>query len=95
MVESSKDVTSEPTLPRYKRPTRRIDEGDAQEFELCKDDLDLSRLKTQLLMLPDLIKQRCTNNSATTTKVTNVKTICEIIVEASVGAEMLSEVIKL
>lgn len=29
VVESSKDLTSKPTLPRYKRPPRCIDEGEA------------------------------------------------------------------
>ena len=46
-------------------------------------------------MLPDLITQRNTKNSVPIKKVTNVRTICEIILETSVGTEMLSEVIKL
>ena len=157
VVEGSKDLTSEPTLPRYKRPPRRIDEGEApvqfsdaemyfrqqyfetldllinelkqrfqqrrglpvmavlekvlmdyangitafcstelpHEFDLYKDDLDLSKLKTQLSMLPDLIVTRNTRNSVPIKKVTNVRTICDIINETSVGREMLSEVIKL
>ena len=65
------------------------------EFDLYKDDLDLSKLKTQLSMLPDLIVTRNSRNSVPIKKVTIVRTICDIINETNDGREMLSEVIKL
>lgn len=60
-----------------------------------KDDFDLSRLKTQLLMLPGLIATRNRKNSVQLKKITTVRTICEIIKETSTGREKLFEVIKL
>ncbi len=68
-----------------------------EELQLYKDDLDLSRLKDQLSMLPDVIRvrnQKLETNSPIT-KVTNVRTICSIMAEISLGKEMLSEVVRL
>ena len=55
-------------------------------YNLYKDDLDLSKLKTQLSMLLDLIVTRNSRNSVPIKKVTNVRTICDIINETSVGS---------
>ena len=62
-----------------------------------KNDLDLSQLKCQLSMLPDVIRVRNQKleNNLPITKVTNVRTICSIMAEISLGKEMLSEVVRL
>ena len=152
-VEEAKELTSDPVLPRYRRPPHRIDDGEApvlfsdpksyfkqqyfeildllvnelkrrfqqkrglpvmsvlektlldsangkfcalelpEEFDIYNSDLDLSRLKIQLTMLPDLITTHNTNCKVPIKKVTNVRTICDIINEP--GKVMFSEVIKL
>ena len=155
VVENSKELTSDPVLPRYRRPPQRIDDGEApvhfsdaksyfkqqyfeildllvnelkrrfqqkrglpvmsilekvlldsvnntfcsselpEEFAIYKSDLDLSRLKVQLSMLPDLIATHNTNSKIPIKKVTNVRTICDVIKETSTGKEMFSEIIKM
>ena len=66
-----------------------------EELEAYKDDLDISQLKYQLSMLPDIIRVRNEklHNTPPITKVTNVRTICSIMGEISLGKEMLSEVV--
>ena len=67
-----------------------------EEFQLYKSDVDLAKLKTQLLMLPDLIKTRNLKvNSPPIRKVTNVRTICDIMNEVGVAKELFSEVFRL
>ena len=48
-------------------------------------------------MLPDVIRVRNQKleNKLPTTKVTNVRTVCSIMAEISLGKEMLSEVVRL
>ena len=158
VLESSKDLTAPPCLPRYRRPPRRLDEASStsheftstesyfrqqyyevldllvnelkrrfhqkrgmpvvvaiekllldaangtldsaeipEELQLYKNDLDLSRLKYQLLMLPDVIRVRNQKlqNDVPITKVTNVRTIYSVMSEISLGKEMFSEVLRL
>ena len=68
-----------------------------EELQLYKNDIDLAKLKLQLLMLPDLIRTRNTKNPNTVPvkKVTNVRTICEIMNDVGIGKEILSEVFRL
>ena len=68
-----------------------------EEFQLYNGDVDLAKLKTQLLMLPDLIKTRNLKyvNSLPIKKVTNVRTICDIMSEVGVAKELFSEVFRL
>ena len=48
-----------------------------EELKLCKNDVDLHRLKTQLSMLPDLQRTRNSKlpNTVPIERVTNVRTI--------------------
>lgn len=71
--------------------------GDVEDLQMYKNDLDLKRLHTQLLMLPDLIRTRNTKLSSDVPirKVTNVRTICDVMKEVQVGKEMLSQVVRL
>ncbi|XP_062512635.1 zinc finger MYM-type protein 1-like [Corticium candelabrum] len=68
-----------------------------EELQLYKDDLDLSRLKYQLSMLPDVVqvRNRKLENNPPITEVTNVRTICSIMADISLCKEMLSEVVHL
>ena len=65
-----------------------------QELQLYKNDIDLARFKIQLQMIPDLIRTRNQKltNSAPITKVTNVRTICDIMNDVTISKDMLSEV---
>lgn len=66
-----------------------------EELQLYKNDIDLAKLKLQLLMLPDLIRTRNAKSPNTVpVKVTNVRTICEIMNDVGIG-KMLSEVYRL
>ncbi len=158
VLEDSKELTSPPALPRYRRPPRRIDNGGAsvhtfatpesyfrkqyfevldllinelkrrfqqkrgmplvalmekvlldasngeqgsehlpEELQLYRNDIDVQRLKTQLLMLPDLIRTRNLKlpNHLPVKRVTNVRTICDIMNEIGISKDMLSEVLRL
>lgn len=55
------------------------------------------RMKTQLQMLPDLVRTRNVKvpNCIPIKSVTNVRTICDIMNEINISKEMLSEVLKL
>ena len=66
-----------------------------EELQLYKENLDLSRLKHQLSMLPDIIRVRNQKleNSLQITNVTNVQSICFIMAEISLSKEMFSEVV--
>ena len=67
-----------------------------EELQLYKNDIDLAKPKLQLLMLPDLIRTRNAKSPNTVpVKVTNVRTICEIMNDVGIGKEMLSEVFRL
>ena len=68
-----------------------------EELQLYKDDLDLSRLKCQLPMLPDVIRVRNQKlqNNVPIPKVTNVRTLYSVMTEISLSTEMFSEVIRL
>ena len=68
-----------------------------EELNLHRNDVDLLRLKTQLLMLPDLIRTRNLKlpNCLPIKRVTNVRTICDIMNEIGISKEMLSEVLRL
>ena len=72
-------------------------EQESDDLQIYKNDLDLARLQTQLHMLPDLI---CTKNMTPTcdvpiTRVTNIRTLCEVINEVSMSKVMFSEVLHL
>ena len=64
---------------------------------MYKNDIDLTKLKLQLLMLPDLIRTKNSRspNTVPLKKVTNVRTICEVMNDIDIGKEMLSEVFRL
>ena len=68
-----------------------------EELQLYKNDLDLSQLKYQLLMLPDVIRVRNQRlrNDVPITKVTNVRTLYSVMCEISLGKEIFSEVLRL
>ena len=68
-----------------------------EELQLYKNDIDLAKLKLQLLMLPDLIRTRNSKspNTVPIKKVTNVRTISEVVNDVGIGKEMLSEVFRL
>ena len=156
VVEASKELTSPPTLPRYRQPPKRPgDVGAAShefatpqsyfrkqyfevldllinelkcrfqqkrglsvvaviektlldaangsleqisdDLQIYKNDLNLVRLQTQLHMLPDLIRTRNMkpNCDVPITRVTNVRTLCEVINEVSMSKVMFSEVLRL
>ena len=61
-----------------------------EELQLYRNDVDMHRLKAQLLMLPDLIRTRNSklSNSVPIKRVTNVRTICDIMNEISISKEM-------
>ena len=64
-----------------------------EELQLYKNDLDLSRLRYQLLMLPDVIRVRNQRlqNDVPITKVTNVRKLYSVMCEISLGKEMFSD----
>ena len=68
-----------------------------QQLEVYKNDLDLTRLRVQLSMLPDLIKTKNqkVHSSFAIKKVTNVRTICTFMNEVEASKTMLSEVNRL
>lgn len=61
------------------------------------NDVDLSKLKTQLQMLPNLVRTRNVKvpNCIPIKSVTNVRTICDVVNEININKEMLSEVLRL
>jgi len=56
-----------------------------QELQMYKNDIDLTRLKVQLQMMPDLIRTRnqLPTNLVPIKKVTNVRTICDVMNDVS------------
>ena len=68
-----------------------------EELNLSRNDVDLLRLKTQLLMLPDHIRTRNLKlpNCLPIKRVTNVRTNYDIMNDIGVSKEMLSEVLRL
>ena len=68
-----------------------------EELQLYKNDIDLAKLKLQLLTLPDLIRARNSKspNTVSIRKVTNVYTICEVMNDVGIGKKMLSDVFRL
>ena len=156
VVDSAKELTSPPVLPRYRQPPKRLDGGSSahlfstpecyfrkqyfevldlmihelkrwfqqergmpvaeviervlldaangtfsgelpQELQMYKNDIDLTRLKVQLQMMPDLIRTRnqLPTNLVPIKKVTNVRTICDVMNDVSVSKDMLSQVHRL
>ena len=67
------------------------------DFQIYKNDLDLARLQIQLQMLPDLIRTRNMklSNDIPIRKVTNVRTLCEVMNEVPMSKGMFSEVLRL
>ena len=66
-----------------------------QDLKLYEKDVNLPKLKIQLQMLPDLIRtqnQKLTS-SPPIKKVTNLRTICDVINEVSLSKDMFSEVV--
>ena len=55
-------------------------------------DLNIDKLKMQLLILPDLIKTYKSSQDLPHLKVTSLRTLCEIFLALPVSKEMLSEV---
>jgi len=68
-----------------------------QELQMYKNDIDLTRVKVQLQMMPDLIRTRnqLPTNLVPIKKVTNVRTICDVMNDVSVSKDMLSQVHRL
>ena len=66
----------------------------SNDLQIYKNDLDLVRLQTQLHMLPDLIRIRnmMPTCDVPITRVTNIRTLCEVINEVSMSKVMFSEV---
>ena len=156
VVEASKELTSSPTLPRYRKPPTKPGDVSAashvfatpqsyfrrqyyealdlvtnelkrrfqqkrglpvaaviektmlaaaggsleqvpDDFQIYKGDLDLARLHIQLQMLPDLIRTRNMKltNDIPIRKVTNVRTLCEVMNEVPMSKGMFSEVLRL
>ena len=156
VVEASKELTSSPTLPRYRKPPTKPGDVSAashefatpqsyfrrqyyealdlvtnelkrrfqqkrrllvaaviektmlaaaggsleqvpDDFQIYKNDLDLARLQIQLQMLPDLIRTRNMklSNDIPIRKVTNVRTLCEVMNEVPMSKGMFSEVLRL
>ena len=62
-----------------------------QELQMYKNDIDLTRLKVQLQMMPDLIRTRnqLPTNLVPIKKVTNVRTICDVMNDVSASKDML------
>ena len=67
------------------------------DFQIYKNDLDLARLQIQLQILPDLIRTRNMklSNDIPIRKVTNVRTLCEVMNEVPMSKGMFSEVLRL
>ena len=147
LVETSKELTSEPSLPRYSKRPRRVDDGEsahrfetpkayfrqqyfelfdlargelkrrfqqknglpiagaiekvllqagnatptdsfdvAKELALYMKDVDISHLKLELQMLPDLIKTYNDSNHKIYT-ITNVRTVAELLNNVSNSSE--------
>ena len=59
-----------------------------------KEDIDEERLKTQLLLVRDMILKNATWESRPVTRVTNVRTIVEAMSTSDIYKTMLSEVNK-
>ena len=73
------------------------DSSDTQEnLKLYAQDIDIPRLIMQLRMLPDLLKTYNEKNpSVRICKVTNLRTICEVMNDVSSSKSIFSEVFKL
>ncbi len=154
VLQDSTNLTSEPTLPRQRRPPRRRDGASTHIFEDVKayfrqlyyqaldvaseelkrrfdqnrgmhiaasvektlldgcnhcqsdttipedlgiyaNELDLQRLQIQLQMLPDLVRAYNEQTKNTTKKVTNLRTLCDVMTAVSSSRTLLSEVSKL
>lgn len=65
------------------------------EFQLYSNDVNLTKLKLQLPMLPDLVRMRNSKISPPIKNVTKVRTICDIMNELSFSKEMFSDVNRL
>lgn len=55
-------------------------------------DINIEKLKVQLLMLPDLIKTYKSSHDLIHLKVTSLRTLCKIFLALTLSKEMLSEV---
>lgn len=66
----------------------------SDDLQIYKNDLNLVRLQTQLHMLPDLIRTRNMKPTCAVPirRVTNVRTLCEVMNEVSMSKFMFSEV---
>ena len=77
----------------------QTDESLPKELDIYKSDLDFVKLKFQLKMLPDLVKtqnqQEANSIMIPITRVTNVRTVAEILNQVSISKTMLSEVSRL
>lgn len=60
-----------------------------------KDDIDCTRLKHQLLTIPDLVRTAFSADSVTIKKVTNVRTIADAMDKCNIYKGMLTEIDKL
>ena len=66
------------------------------ELKLYSKDVDVDRFLLQLKMLPDLVKAyNETHSSTPVRKVTNVRTLCEILNNVSSSKSLFSEVFKM
>lgn len=60
-----------------------------------KEDVDFDILAIQLAMLPDLLKTANEKYQLAISKVTNIRTICELFNSCDIAKTMLGEVFKL
>ena len=154
-VQDSRDLTAEPTLPRYRKRPRRIEDGESNhrfdtteayfhqqyyealdllknelinrfqqprglpvaasiekvlldathgvvsdelpdELQVYAKDIDLSHLKIQLQMFPDLLKAYNTAHQPTAIhNVTNLNTLCQVMNDVNSSKVMFKEVFTL
>ncbi len=67
-----------------------------EEIQLYSKDVDMKRLRVQLQMLPDLIRTYNEKHPATTIKkVTNLRTLCEVMSDIGSSETLLCEVSRL
>ena len=62
---------------------------------LYPKEIDMTHLKTELQMLPDLVKAFNENTEPRICKVTNVRTLCKVMYKVSSSKKIFREVFKL
>ena len=71
-------------------------DGHIPGIKLYSKEIDIERLRIQLQMLPELIRTFNEKNSATAVKkVTNLRTLCEVMSDVSSSKSLLCEIFSL